>query len=96
MKTLSPADKKRIKELHTQIKELQVKLVQAQKLEGKDVYVEVKVKKNQGRTERIKKKGVEDTVFGKFFLEIEVLAERQDVFIPLSIAWGKKTAGFMY
>lgn len=92
----SPADKKHIKELQGQIKTLQVKLEQAQKLAGKDAYIDVKVKKNQGRPISVKKKGVEDKYFATFFIEVAVLAEQKDVYIPISIASGKKTAGFMY
>jgi hypothetical protein len=92
----SPADKKRIKELQTQIKPLQAKLEQAHKLEGKDPYIDVKVKKSQRRFTPVKKKGLEDKYFATFFIEVTVLAEQKDIFIPLSIASGKKTAGFMY
>jgi hypothetical protein len=87
---------KRIKELNAELKVLQAKLVQANKLEGKDAYIDVKVNNNQGRFEKIKQKGKEDKVLGKFYIEIEINAKQVDVFIPLSIASGKKTAGFMY
>ncbi|MBP6946389.1 MAG: hypothetical protein KBB46_03815, partial [Candidatus Pacebacteria bacterium] len=96
MKKMSAGDKKQVKELNTQIKTLQGKLAVAQKLEGKDEYIAVKVAKNQARFERVKQKGVEDKALGKFFLEIDVTAKQQEVFLPLSVASGKKTAGFMY
>jgi len=96
MKKLSPADKKLVKDLNAQVKVLQTKLVQANKLEGKDDFIDVRVKKNQGRFERIKQKGVEDKAVGKFYIEILIKAKQKDVFIPTSIASGKKTAGFMY
>lgn len=96
MKKLSPLEKKRIKELNTHIKTLQEKLIQTKKLEGKDDYIAVKVKKNQGRFKRIKKKGTADKAEGSFYIEIDITAKQSDVFIPVSIASGKKTAGFMY
>jgi hypothetical protein len=96
MKKISAADKKQLKDLNAQIKTLQVELVQANKLEGKDPYVEVKVKKNQARFQRVKKKGVEDRAVGKFYMEIDITAEQKDIFVPVSIASGKKVAGFMY
>jgi TolA-binding protein len=77
MKKISAADKKRLKELNAQIKTLQAELVQANKLEGKDPYVEVRVKKNQARFQRVKKKGVEDRAVGKFYMEIDITAEQK-------------------
>lgn len=96
MEKVPANNKKLLKSLNDQIKVLQEKLVEAEKKEGKDAYIEVKVKKNQGRHEKIKQKGQVDKVIGKFYLEMEVLAKVADVYIPLSIASGKKTAGFMY
>lgn len=93
----TPADnKKLIKDLQAQLKVLQEKLVQINKLEGKDAYIEVKVKKNQARFEKKKQKGVEDKVAAKFYIEIDITAKTEVVFMPISIASGKKTAGFMY
>ena len=96
MKKVSAADKKRLKELNAQIKELQAELVKANKLEGKDDYITVKVKKNQARFQRIKKKGEEDKAVGKFYIEIDITAKQKEVFFPISIASGKKAMGFMY
>lgn len=96
MKKLSAEEKKQLKALNTQIKDLEGKLVQAKKREGIDPYLEVKVKKNQARFERVKKKGVPDKALGHFFLRIDVLAEQTDIYVPLSIASGKKVAGVMY
>lgn len=93
----TPADnKKLLKSLQAELKVLQAKLVEANKLEGKDSYIEVKLKKNQGRFEKIKQKGKEDKTEGRFYLELEITAKQSDVYLPLSVASGKKTAGFMY
>ncbi len=96
MKKLSADEKKRVKELNAQIKVLQAKLALAQKREGIDSFIDVKVKKSQSRFERVKKKGFPDKAFGHFFLRIEILAEQADIYVPLSIASGKKVAGLMY
>lgn len=96
MKKISASDKKRIKGLNAELQVLQEELVRANKLEGKDTYIEVKVKKKQAHAERIKIDDATDKVIAKFYLEIEITAKQANVFIPLSIASGKKTAGFMY
>lgn len=96
MKKVSAADKKQLKDLNTQIKTLQGKLVQAKKLEGHDPYLEVRVEKSQAHYEEVKQKNGEKKVVAKFFMAIEVTAEQTEVFIPLSIASGKRVAGFMY
>jgi len=96
MEKISPGNKKLLKELNAEIKRLQVELVQVNKLEGKDAFIDVKVKKNQARFVRIKQKGEEDKAVGNFFIEIDVTAKQANVFIPISIASGKKAAGFMY
>ncbi len=87
---------KRLKELTAELKQLQAELNEANRREGKDLYIEVKVRKNQGNFRRIKQKGVEDKAIGKFYLEIDITAKQEIVFIPISIASGKKVAGFMY
>lgn len=96
MTKISADNKKLVKELTAQVKVLQAQLVAAQKLEGKDAYIEVQVKKSQARFLRVKQKGVEDKAVGKFYLEIHIMAKQAEVYIPISVASGKKTAGFMY
>lgn len=92
-----PAEhKKRLAELQAELKRLQAALAEAEKREGKDAYIDVKVVKKQGRFKRIKHKGVDDKAVGEYYLELMVTAKAQEVFIPLSIASGKKVAGFMY
>lgn len=89
-------NKKLLKKLNAELKILQTKLAEANKLEGKDMYIDVKVKKNQARFQRIKKKGIGDKAIGKFYIEISITAKEQVIFMPLSVASGKKVAGFMY
>ncbi len=96
MKKVSVQNKKLLTKLNAEVKTLQTQLERAQKLEGKDAYIEVKVKKNQARAERVKLEDEKDKVLGKFYIEIDITAKEQEIFIPVSIASGKKTAGFMY
>lgn len=96
MKKISADNKKLVRELQAQLKVLQAELIRANKLEGKDAYIEVRVKKNQASFERIKQKGEDDRADGKFYIEIDITAKEENIFIPISIASGKKTAGFMY
>ncbi len=96
MQKMSPENKKRIKELDAKLHVLQDELIKANQKEGKNPHIEVKIKKNQAHFQRIKQKGVEDKAVGKFYIEVAITSKQQEVFVPVSIASGKKTAGFMY
>ena len=96
MKKIPVENKKHLKELNSQLKELQAQLVKVNELEGKNPYIEVKVKKNQAHFQKITKRGEEDKAIGKFFIEVDITAKQEEVFVPVSIASGKKPAGFMY
>lgn len=96
IKKLSTEDRARLKELNQKIKELQVKLVKANQLEGRDDYVDVKVKNRHAFFQRIKQEGTKSKDTGDFFLEVNVTSKQGDVYVPVSIASGKKQAGFMY
>lgn len=50
------ANRKQLKDLGVQLKVLQEQLVEAKKREGYDPYIEVKVRKNQARFQRIQQK----------------------------------------
>jgi hypothetical protein len=90
------SNKKLLKQLQTELKGLEEKLGEARAREGKDANINVTVKKNQARFERIKKKGADDIALGKFYIEIAITAKQREVLVPVSIASGKKVAGFMY
>lgn len=96
MEKISTENKKLLQALNTKLKDLQAQLVEANKLEGKDAFIDVRLEKNQARFKRVKRKDEEDTAIGMYFIEIHITAKQDTVFIPLSIASGKKTAGFMY
>ena len=93
---MSAQNKKLLKELNAQIKVLQEKLAETQKLEGKDAYIDVKTRKSQSHFRGKKPKNFDDTVVGYFYLKIDILSKQRDVYVPISVATGKKTAGFMY
>jgi hypothetical protein len=90
------SNQEKIKQLKKQINELQVQLEEAKKREGLDPNIEVKIHKNQARTEAVRPVGQHQKTFGHFFIELSITAEQAPVFVPISIASGKKTAGFMY
>ena len=96
MKQTAAENKKLLKKLTAELQDLQIKLAEAHKRKGNDVYIDVKLKKNQARFLRVKQKGVEDKAVGKFYFEIDITAKTTEVFVPLSVASGKKSAGFMY
>lgn len=94
-KTPDPS-KKLLKDLSNQLKTLQDELAVANKAEGKDENITVKVKEDQARFERVKVDGEKDKAFGNFFMMIEITAKKSDVLIPLSIASSQKPTGLMY
>lgn len=96
MKNTPAGKKKLLRELNAKLKTLQTELVLVKKSEGKDDYIDVKTGKNQARFERIKKPGEVDRALGKFYVEVHITAKQEAVYVPLSIASGKKTAGLMY
>jgi hypothetical protein len=61
-----------------------------------DASITVKVQKSQSRFKRIRHPGERDTGQGDFFLLLDITATNQAVYIPISIASGKKIVGFIY
>lgn len=88
--------KKLLKKLNNELKDLKAQQVIAKKAEGIDDYIKVKIGKRQAHFKRIIQKGKEDRLIGNFLIEMTVTAKDSEVLIPLSIASGKKTAGLMY
>jgi hypothetical protein len=90
------ANAKLVKGLQAELKVLQAKLVEANKREGKDAYIDVKIKKNQARYQKSLNKDEKAAPLGTFYIEIAMTAKQAVVYVPLSVASGKKVAGFMY
>lgn len=96
MENPAAVKKRLLKEANDQLKKLRAQLVVAKKAEGIDEYIEVKTKKSQARYEVMRKNGEPDKGVGRFFLQINITTKKETVFVPLSIASGKKVTGFMY
>jgi hypothetical protein len=60
-----------------------------------DASIKVSVLKKQGRFKRIRVSGPDQGI-GEFFLLLDITAVKEAVYIPLSIASGKKPTGFIY
>jgi hypothetical protein len=91
-----PSKAKVLKELNTKLQTLQGELTNVQKAAGIDSNISVKVKKDQARFERIKKKGEPDKGVGHFLIMVDITAKSGTILVPLSIASGKKPTGFIY
>jgi hypothetical protein len=63
---------------------------------SEDEFISLVVTKSQARFKRIKNPKGADTGVGYFFMIVDVTAKAGEVLVPLSIASGKKTTGFMY
>lgn len=96
MKNTSPTKKQLVKNLKGQVTKLQSELTEVQKASGIDPYVTVKVQKSQSRFVRIKNPDGADRGVGNYLITIDITAKKEIVYIPVSIASGKKVTGFMY
>jgi hypothetical protein len=90
------SQKQQLKAATAKLKILKGQLLAAKQASGIDDYIVVKITKNQARYERSHALGASPNGVGKFFMLVTVTAKKQDVLIPLSMASGKRTAGFMY
>lgn len=88
--------KKQVKTLKDQVKKLQTELENVNKMKGVDEFINVKVKKTQAHFERIRNPEGPDHGIGEYFSSIDITAKKADVYIPISIASGKKATGFIY
>lgn len=86
-------EEKALKELEKRLTKLKSKLPPDK---AKDQHIEVKVEKSQARFKRIRRTDGEDIAAGEFFLLLNITALDVPVYIPISIASGKKPVGFIY
>jgi hypothetical protein len=96
MKKSSSQPTKQINNLTKEVSKLQAELAMVLKANGVDEYIAVKLHKNQARFERTKRKGEPDTAAGHYLMTLDITAKKQTVYVPLSIASGKKPTGFSY
>ena len=61
-----------------------------------DEFLRFKIQKSQARFERIRNPSGSDTGHGEFFLLLDITAVKETLYIPISIASGKKSTGFVY
>lgn len=85
-----------IEELQKRLAEMKSKFAKGTKFTNSDSSIAVKVQKAQSRFKKIQGLEGEDAGNGVFFLLLDVTASTEDVYIPLSIASGKKVVGFIY
>lgn len=92
-----PTTNKRVlKELNTELKNLQAELAAVNKAAGIDDHITVKITTNQAHFERTKTRAGESRNHGVFYIQVDITTKSDTVFIPLSIASGKKPTGFLY
>jgi len=96
MKKPTAAEKAELKALKGRLTLLQADLAKQKKVEGIDDNVTVKLKKSNARFVRTKIEAGPDKAVGTFVLDIAITAKTETVFVPLSIASGKKPTGFVY
>ncbi len=85
-----------LKELQKRVEKLNSKSATKKKAEIGDEFIDIKVEKSQTGFKRIKVPGERDIGHGEFFLLLNITALKEDIYIPLSIASGKKATGFIY
>ncbi len=66
------------------------------RLPGHEDVLKIRVQKKQGRFKRIRNPKGPDGGVGEFFLLVDITAVKEAVYIPLTIASGKKPTGFIY
>jgi hypothetical protein len=93
--TISPR-KKQLKTLTSELKSLEQQLAENNMALGIDDNIAVEIITNQANYDKIKTPGEKDRLIGRFLLEINITAKTDVIFVPLSIASGKKPTGFVY
>lgn len=96
MTTSTQTKRQQMKELKTELEKLKLELSEVNKAAGIDEYISVKVRKNQAHYERKRDPLKTDIGIGTYQLTLDITAKTENVFIPISIASGKKVTGFIY
>ncbi|HVU80022.1 MAG TPA: hypothetical protein VHD37_01520 [Candidatus Paceibacterota bacterium] len=61
-----------------------------------DGHIFCTVQESQARLKRVHNPGGNDTGIGEFFIALDIIALQETVYVPISIASGKKPTGFVY
>lgn len=85
-----------IDELQKRLTDMRSKFLKKPEAGSGDDFIVVKVQKSQSRFRRIKVPGEDDIGHGEFFLLLDITAAKETVYIPISVASGKKAVGFIY
>lgn len=85
-----------LEELKKRVEKLSSKTEAKKKTKIGDEFVNIKIEKPQAHFKKIKVPKERDIGHGEFFLLLKITALKEDVYIPLSIASGKKATGFIY
>lgn len=96
MAKLTPENREALSVMKTKLTSLQKELAAANRREGIDPYVSVKVKRTDARFTRTKIKDAPDKAIGKYQLFVDIASKQVPVYVPLTIASSKKVTGFMY
>jgi hypothetical protein len=91
---MSPA--KKHEQLNRQLSILKKRLAATTAVGGAQAHLSIKKQKSQARFTRVRKEGSQDGAIGHYFITLDITAQGETVYVPLTIATGKKTAGFMY
>lgn len=85
-----------IDELQKRLTDMRSKFAKKPDADSGDDFIVVKVQKSQSRFRRIKVPGEDDIGHGEFFLLLDITAAKETVYIPITVASGKKAVGFIY
>jgi len=92
----SPSKEQLIKHLEIQIQKLRAELAKITSKQTTKDPLKITLTKSQKRYTKIENPHGADMAIGEFFLTIDITAVTETIYIPLSIASGKKPAGFVY
>lgn len=93
----TPLPEQAIDELEKRLIKMRSKISKKTKTaDAGDEFISIKVQKSQARFRRIKVPGEDDIGHGEFFLLLDITAASETVYIPISVASGKKVVGFIY
>lgn len=85
-----------INELKLKVAKLKTKLFVVKKAEA-DLPIQISLQKTQARFSKLRgMNGAKDLGLGKFLLLIDAQANKETLYIPISIASGRKSTGFIY
>ena len=97
MESNDPRTKKLLlKNLEEQVLKLQKQLTDMGAPSPSDAPLSIRIKETQENFKRIRDPQGPDTGIGTFLLFLEITPRNESVYIPLSVASGKKPTGFIY